>query len=48
MHIPGRNVGISPTYLSQIETGRRNPTLAALRDIATKLVVSLGELFEGL
>ena len=39
---------ISPTYLSQIETGRRNPTEAALRDIATKLGMSLEELFEGL
>lgn len=39
---------ISPTYLSQIETGRRNPTVAALHGIANKLGVSLGELFEGL
>ena len=39
---------ISPTYLSQIETGQRNPTVAALHGFATKLGVSLGELFQGL
>ena len=41
-------VDISPTYLSQIESGLRNPTVAALHGIANKLGVSLGELFEGL
>ncbi len=47
-HVPGREVDISPTYLSQIESGLRNPTVAALHGIANKLGVSLGELFEGL
>jgi len=41
-------VDISPPYLSQIESGKRNPTVAALHGIATKLGMSLGELFEGL
>ena len=41
-------VDMSPTYLSQIETGLRNPTVAALHGIANKLGVSLGEWFEGL
>ena len=41
-------MGISPTHLSQIETGLRNPAVASLHGIATKLDVSLGELFERL
>ena len=41
-------VDISPTYLSQIESGLRNPTVAALHGIANKLGVSQGELFDGL
>ena len=39
---------ISPIYLSQIESGLRNPTVAALHGIASKLGVPLEVLFDGL
>jgi transcriptional regulator with XRE-family HTH domain len=39
---------MSPTYLSQVENGLRNPSVAALHAICNKLGMSLGQLFEGL
>jgi len=35
---------LSPTYLSQIESGRRNPSLDALFRLATVLQIELSEL----
>lgn len=37
---------LSRTYLSQLETGRRNPTLAAIEKIAKGLGKPLGELMD--
>ena len=34
-------VGISPAYLSQIETGKRNPTIDTLKGIAGKLNIEV-------
>ena len=37
--------GIGPSGISQIETGRRNPSAASLQGIAEALDVEVGELF---
>jgi len=37
-------VDLSPTYLSQLEAGKRNPSLAALYRIAVALQMELAEL----
>lgn len=37
---------LTPTYLSQIETGKRNPTIEALFNIAAELQLELSELLE--
>jgi len=39
---------ISPTYLCDLEAGRRNPSLQILARIAKGLDVSLEELFKGI
>ena len=36
------HTGLSHTYISQIEQGRRNPTILSLRSIADALHISLG------
>ncbi|MFQ5684906.1 MAG: helix-turn-helix domain-containing protein [Candidatus Binatia bacterium] len=40
-------VGIDRTYISGIERGVRNPTIAVLQRVAAALEVSLSELFKG-
>ena len=42
------NCGIEAKYLSDIENGRRNPTLKILNKIALGLHVTLEELFRGI
>ncbi len=37
---------ISPTYLSQIETGKRNPSLETLFSLCSALQIDLVELFK--
>jgi transcriptional regulator with XRE-family HTH domain len=37
---------LSPTYLSQIETGKRNPSIERLYRISTVLQIELAELFK--
>lgn len=39
-----QRAGVHPTYISQVERGRRNPTLTTLARLAAALEVSLGEL----
>ncbi len=39
---------INRNYLSDLENGRRNPSLKVLRQIAMALEISLSELFEGI
>jgi len=36
-----KNVGISPAYLSQIENGKRNPTVDTLKSIAKELAIDI-------
>ena len=36
------HTGLSHTYISQIEQGKRNPTILSLRSIADALHISLG------
>ena len=40
--------GLHPTYISGIERGKRNVSLANIRRLATALGVSLSELVRGL
>jgi transcriptional regulator with XRE-family HTH domain len=40
--------GITPSYVSQIETGKRNPSVAALHGMCRALGLSLSQLFSGL
>jgi len=40
------NADLSPTYLSQIESGKRNPSLDALFRLATALQMELSELLK--
>ncbi|MBQ9266207.1 MAG: helix-turn-helix transcriptional regulator [Bacilli bacterium] len=40
--------GINKNYLSDVERGRRNPTLKILEKIANGLGITLEELFKGL
>ena len=40
--------GINKNYLSDLENGRRNPTLKILRRIAIALDIDLSELFTGI
>ena len=40
--------GINKNYLSDLENGRRNPTLKILRRIAIALDIDLSELFAGI
>lgn len=40
--------GLHPTYISSLETGRRNPTLNVLCALARALKVPLSELVDGL
>lgn len=42
-----RTVGISPSALSQIETGRSKPSVGTLYALVTELGLSLDELFSG-
>jgi quercetin dioxygenase-like cupin family protein len=42
----GRMVGLSPSYLSQIERDKANPSLVTLSSIADKLGVELRSFFE--
>ena len=42
------NVGIFRTFLSRMETGNANPSLATLVALAVALDVGVDELFEGL
>jgi transcriptional regulator with XRE-family HTH domain len=37
---------LTPTYVSQIEGGKRNPSLDALFRLCTALQTDLGELFK--
>lgn len=39
--------GMDRTYLSDIERGRRNPTLLTMQDVATPLNLSVANLLEG-
>lgn len=39
-------VGVDRTYISYVENGKRNPSIANVRRIARALGVSLRELFE--
>lgn len=39
--------GINKNYLSDLENGRRNPSLKILRKIAIALEIDLSNLFEG-
>jgi transcriptional regulator with XRE-family HTH domain len=41
-------VGLDRTYISGIETGKRNPSLFVLKNIADALGTSLEKLFRGL
>ena len=36
-----KKIGISPAYLSQIENGKRNPTLDTLKSIAKELKIDI-------
>ena len=40
--------GVNKNYLSDLENGRRNPTLKILRRIAIALDIDLSELFTGI
>ena len=40
--------GVNKNYLSDLENGRRNPTLKVLRKIAIALDIDLSELFTGI
>ncbi len=40
--------GVSKNYISDIENGRRNPTITVLERIASGLGVSLEKLFQGI
>lgn len=40
--------GINKNYLSDLENGRRNPSLEILEKIAVALNISLSELFKGI
>src|SRR5919204_3720910 len=42
-----RRLGISPSALSQIETGKSRPSVSTLYSIVTELGISLDELFGG-
>lgn len=42
------NAGINKNYISDLENGRRNPTLKILRKIAIALEIDLTVLFEGI
>jgi transcriptional regulator with XRE-family HTH domain len=41
-------LGINRGYLSELETGKRDPSLSILKTIAEGLSVTLSELFKGL
>lgn len=41
-------LAINRGYLSELETGKRDPSLSILRTIADGLSISLSKLFEGL
>ena len=43
----GLMVGMSPRYVSDLENGRRNPTLTCIAKLAKGLGVSLSELLDG-
>lgn len=43
----GHYAGISGSYITQIESGRSQPSIKALAKIAEALVVNLGDLIEG-
>jgi len=40
--------GFDRTYISGIERGRRNPSLAAIETLAKALGISVSDLFDGL
>src|ERR671935_2593980 len=42
-----RRLGISPSAISQIETGKSRPSVSTLYSIVTELGMSLDELFSG-
>lgn len=41
-----RKLGIDPSYLSNVESGNKNPTLATIEKIAKALDVSIDELMK--
>ncbi len=41
MNVLAKKVGISPAYLSQIENGKRNPTIDTLKAIAKELAIDV-------
>jgi predicted transcriptional regulator len=41
MNILAKKVGVSSAYLSQIETGKRNPTIDTLKAIARELAIEV-------
>jgi len=41
-------LAINRGYLSELETGKRDPSLSILKTIADGLSISLSELFKGL
>ncbi len=45
LKVLAQNINCSPGYLSRIETGVVNPSLAALKDVADALEVTIEELF---
>lgn len=41
-----QKLGMDPSYLSNVESGNKNPTLATIEKIATALNVSIDELMK--
>lgn len=41
------DTGLAPSYLSELERGKRNPSVKILERVAIALEISLSELFEG-
>ncbi len=41
-----KDVGISPSFLSQVEQGKASPSLATLKSIATELQTTVGRLID--
>ncbi len=43
----GDSIGVSNTYLSDLEVGRTNPSIKTLKKVATALEISYIKLLEG-